>query len=285
MYCYVSVAMPTVPMLTHVIAQGNDGIVPGVTSVNNLLFVVRHSSMQRIEVYDTVTFKLQRSISVPGLSGAWGSALTSCAVNNCLYVTEHNSNVVYRVALQSSSDTVTQWSVGRGPCGISVNSAINVLVTCYSDRKIQEYTTHGSLIRDISLLSTGISRLCHSIQLPSGHFVISYHHGVCVVDDNGSVIHKYTNTRGASIQFRSPFGLASVQNGCTLVANYGTHEVLLLNPSFSSTRVLSLPSDNALQNPMALFLDESRGRLYVGECGGCRVLVFDNVFNVGNDFL
>ena len=188
-----------------------------------------------------------------------------------------------RVALQSRG-TVTKRSVGHKPCGISVNSENNVLVTCYIDNKIQEYTTDGSLIRDTSLSSAGISGLYHSIQLPSGQIAISYDHGVCVVDNNGALIHNYTNTTGASIQLSGPRGLASVRNGCTLVTNYGTNQILLLNPSFSSTRVLPLPSNSALQSPMALFLDESRGRLYVGECSGCRVLVFDNVFNVGSDF-
>jgi hypothetical protein len=255
-----------------------------VTSLNNQLFVVRRPAGELIEVYDTATFTLQRNISVPGLRGAWGSALTACAVNNCLYVADCDRNLVFRVAQQSSCYTVTKWSVCGNPYGVSVNNASNVLVTCNRDIVIREYTTHGSLIREISV---GISFPCHSIQLPIGLIAISCSQGLHVIDNNGTmitVIDNYTDATGTSIQFSDLRGLASLNNGCALVAGLSAHQVLLLNPSFSSSRVLRLPDNGRLKSPTALFFDESRGRLYVGEQHGGRVLVFDNVFNVGSDF-
>ena len=267
--------------MKHIISKGS-GHVAGVTSLNNQLFVVRYSAQQQIKVHDTATFTSQSNISVPGLGITLG--LASCGVNNVLYVTEHGNNLVYRVSLQSSSNTVTKWSVGKSPLGISVNSANNVLVTCHGDHKIQEYTTNGSLIRNISLSSAGIINPHYTIQLPSGQLAISNSREVCVVDNNGALIRKYTNTTGASVPLSTPQGLALVQNGCALLANPGAHQIVLFNPSFTSARAVSLPSNSALQSPWSLFLDESRGRLYVGEWNSGRVLVFDNVFNVGNDF-
>jgi len=259
-----------------------------VTSLNNQLFVVRFSGQQQIEVYDSTTLIFQRTIHVPGLNHTYG--LASCAVNNCLYVTECESNLVYRVELLSSSNTVmrcrvlrSKWSVGRRPWGISTNSENNVLVTCCNDHNIQEYTTHGSLIRDISLSSVGITFPACSIQLPNGHIAVSYDHGVCVVDINGVLIRNHNNTTGASVQFNSPREFSLVQSGCTLLA-CGKNQLVLFNPSFTSSRVLSLPNDSPLHCPRSLFLDESRGRLYIGEWSRHRVFVFDNVFNVGTDF-
>jgi len=94
----------------------------------------------------------------------------------------------------------------------------------------------------------------------------------------------HNNTTGALVQLKHPRGFALAQSGCTLLANLGAHQLVLFNPSFTSSRVLSLHSGSPLQGPRSLFLDESRGRLYVGEWDGRRVFVVDNVFNVGTDF-
>jgi len=52
------------PAVMHVIPAGNN--VGGVTSLGNDVFVMRRNS-QQIEVYDAVTFTLQRCLAVPQL--------------------------------------------------------------------------------------------------------------------------------------------------------------------------------------------------------------------------
>jgi hypothetical protein len=47
---------------------------------------------------------------------------------------------------------------------------------------------------------------------------------------------------------------------------------------------MKIPVEGGLNNPYALYLDELRDRLYVGEYGGKRILVFDNVVNVAAVF-
>ena len=51
--------------VTHVIPGGAD--VSGVTSLGDDVFVVRRYRSQQVEVYDAVTFTLQRRLRVPGL--------------------------------------------------------------------------------------------------------------------------------------------------------------------------------------------------------------------------
>ena len=58
-------------------------------------------------------------------------------------------------------------------------------------------------------------------------------------------------------------------------ADKGNNRISILNP----TLTCALPIDGGLIRPQSIHLDESRGRLYVGECGGKRMLVFDNVIN------
>jgi DNA-binding beta-propeller fold protein YncE len=80
----------------------------------------------------------------------------------------------------------------------------------------------------------------------------------------------------------NPYSLAVDKQGFVLVADYSNNRIVVVNPTLSEARPLSLPIDanKPISQPLAMWLDESRGRLYVGEHGGQRrVLVFDNIFN------
>jgi hypothetical protein len=267
-------------VLTHIIPAGTH-VVAGVTTLANHLFVVRQTAQQQIEVYDTANFTQQTNISVPDLQYAYGMA--SCSTNNCLYVSNHNDHHVYRIEL-SGTNTVTnsKWQVGAHPIGLFVNSACNVIVTCYNAHKIQEYGTRGSLIREIDLQQSGITNPWYSIQLTDDQFVVSHYHRVCIVNANGTLVSYYGSTTAGSAdgQLHQPVTLRAVSNGCILVADCNNNRINVWNQLTNSMRDLSLPTtDTGLQQPFTFHLDNTTGRLILGEWNGRRVLVFDNVFN------
>ena len=163
----------SVPTLTHVIPSQGSGSVYAMTSLDDDVFVVRFNS-QQVEVYDAVKFTLQRHIEVDGL-GLWTYGMTACATHKCLYLSNSDRDRVHRVEL-SGSNVVKKWSVASRPRGLSVNIAHNLVVACRDANQIQEYTTHGSLVREISLQKT-VTDLWHAIQLLSGdHAAVSYTH-------------------------------------------------------------------------------------------------------------
>jgi len=159
----------SVPTLTHVIPSQDRGSVAAVTSLDDDVFVVRNNS-HRVEVYDAVTFTLQRHITVHGLS-AWSAGMTACDRIKCLYLSDWNNNSVHRVEL-SGSNAVKEWSVASGPRGLSVNIAHNLVVACCLANKLQEYTTHGSVVREICL-QAAVTSPWHAIQLSTGDYVVS----------------------------------------------------------------------------------------------------------------
>ena len=260
------------PAVTHVIPKGN--YVSGITSLGNDVFVVRYNS-QQIEVYDAVTFKLQHCLAVPQL-GSRSYGLAVCAKNNCLYASDWSNSSVHRVEL-SGSNAVTKWSVAKQPAGLSVNNANNLLVVSNGEPKLQEFTTQGTMLQTIQL-QLGSGRLWHAICVASGQFMVGYGTDVCLVDVKGAVILSYEGQKGSQLTKTSaPTGLAMDKHGNILVADQGNNRLLVIDPSLTSAHMMSVSVDGGLNHPFSLWYDKSRGRLYIGEIQGGRVIVIDNL--------
>jgi len=238
-----------------------------VTSLGEELFVVRQGSTQ-ITVYSVSTFTVTRQLQV-GVTASW-SRLAADSINNCVYMSmPFAANKVYRVEL-TGSNTVTSWSTGTGsyPRGLSVNSAGNVLVACWGANKIQEYTTTGSLVREISLQS-GVAGPMTVVQLSNNQFGVTHaggSHRYCVVGLNGTAVKCYGGSTGSGVGHMNwAYGFTLNQHGTVFIADNGNNRVLMLNPSTFNATVLAV--DGGLQYPYCVHYDKSRDQLYIGEHG------------------
>ena len=251
----------------HTLPEGND--VWGVTSLDNLIYVLRCKTSQEISVYDIDSYRLLRRLNVPRLGRM--SDMTVCAYNVCIYISGYNDNCVHRVAL--SSDDVTEWSVNDVALGLSVTDTYTVLVSCGEAQKIKEFTTNGKLLCQIKLPHE-VMPPQHSIQLPSGEIIVSHGEptdpvrGVCLIGSNGHVLKSYGGPGSQQINNNfMPIHLAVDRNGFVFVADFINCRVLLLSPDL--TYIREVVSRQQLKwNPMRLFLDVDRRRLYVAvnEC-------------------
>jgi len=179
------------------------------------------------------------------------------------------------------SNAVTKWSVGSRPVGVTVNSDKNVLVVIQRESKLQKFTTHGTQLQTIQL-QPDIELPRQAIQLSSGQFVISHsggtQHRVCLVDGKGAVVRSFGGTPGSDLtKINEPEGLAVDEHGNILVADSCNNRLLMLDPTLTSTREMSVSVDGGLEDPLSLWYDKSRGRLYVGEWLGSRVIIFDRL--------
>ena len=205
-----------------------------------------------------------------------------CAKNNCLYASDFHNHSVHRVAL-SGRNAVTKWSVVREPIGLTVNSANNLLVVSNRERKVQEFTTHGTFLQIIQLqLGTGSPR--YAIHLANGEFVVSCYaslhcdHCVCLVDVKGAVIRRYGGQKGSQLtEMNEPAGLAVDKHGNIIVADESNNRLLVIDPSLTSAHEMSVSVDGGLKGPISLWYDKSHGRLYIGEWNGHRVIVIDHL--------
>jgi len=261
------------PTLIHVIpADGR--VVAGLTFINNNLFVLRYPSKE-IQMYETATFRLQRTLRVAGLrfDRAWYKALASCEVNFCLYICDHCK--VYKVEL-SDDNNITNWRVDSSPTGLSVNSASHVLVTCDLGNEIREYTTRGELVRAIRLHSL-VTEPKHVVQLTDSLFIVTHWgpvYGVSLVDERGRISASYRNSESTRLLNAPRHAIA--RSGSVLVADCGNNRIVVLDTSLNCTCDLDLPIDGGLVGPLCFHVN-SQGRLFVGEAEGKRVLIFDNI--------
>jgi len=258
----------------------------GVTALallDDQLFVTRWGVAQ-VSLYNATSLQLQRQLTFAGL-GTSIHGLAACAANNYLYMSDHNNHCIHRVDLSiAGAETLIKWRVANYPCALSVNSARNILVAFNHEKKVQEYTPTGSLVREIS----DGNQLFHAVELSSGLLAVTRHlpvHGIFVISMATHVKHSYGDQPGAGAgQMDNPHCLIEDKHGYLLVSDMSNHRVLVVNPSLTDARQLPLPVDTALQCPVPIVLDQSRGRLYMGErpypSGSSRLLVFDNVANV-----
>ena len=98
------------------------------------------------------------------------------------------------------------------------------------------------------------------------------------MDGKGAVIRSFGGTPGSDLtKMNEPEGLAVDEHGNILVADQGNSRLLVLDPTLTSAREMSVWVDESLEVPYSLWYDKSRARLYVGVGGENRVIVVDHL--------
>jgi len=152
--------------VVHTLPDGE--AVLGVTSLGDEFYVLRWKEHDQVEVYDVINYRLLRHLTVPDIHR--GFDMTSCEHYHCVYISDHIAECIHRLVTQGA---VTQWAVNDEPKGLSVNAAHNVLVTCCRVRKIKEFSSHGDLLRELTLPGDVIHPL-HAIQARNGEFIVCH---------------------------------------------------------------------------------------------------------------
>jgi len=247
-----------VGQLVHTLPEG--AAVRGVTLLAGELYLVRLEERDQVEVYDVITYRLQRRLTVP--DARWFADMTSCEHYRCVYISDPGDNCVHRLDVQQGA--VTRWTVNDAPWGLSVNAAHNVLVTCPNVRKIKEFSSHGQLLRELTLPDDVINPW-HAIQTRTGQFIVCHGglvdpvHRVCMISADGRhIVHSHGGQRGSDTgQYDVPFHLAVDDNEFVFVADYGNRRVMLEYVRHVVSR------DQLEWWPWRLCLDTERRLLYV----------------------
>ena len=264
-------------VLTNTLPAGQRPVT-GVTVLFDQVFVVRYKTRD-MEVYDSNTLNLTSLLPVDGLVDP--QDLTSCSKFRCLYIVDWaEGDLIHRVEL---SGATTRWKETDAPSGLSVtpDPDFHVLVTYSDARKLKEFTTNGTFIREI-LLQEGLAKPHHAIHF-DGQFIVSHGwnsgplHRVCIVNSTGHATRCYGGPPGSAAgQLNVPAHLAVDGEGNVLVADYNNERVLVLNKTlnFVGELVSSHNGDRSGLQPARLCLNISRGRLFLADLSQKDVLVF-----------
>jgi len=237
-----------------------------VTTLDDEVFLVREAERHQVEVFDVITYRLLRRLTVPNCRGLVD--MTSCQHYRCVYISDPIVKCIHRLDSQGAA---TQWPVNDEPWGISVNKAHHVLVACYLVRKIKEFSTEGQLLRELTLPDEVICPW-HAIQLTSGQFIMCHGRSgaavnrVCTISADGQeTVRAHGGLRGSDTgQYNLPFHLAVDDNEFVFVVDVNNRRVTLLSPTLAFVRHVA-SRDKLKWEPERLLLDVHRRRLYVAE--------------------
>jgi len=270
----------TVGQVVHTLPEGRP--VGGVTSLAGEIYVLRDKEHDEVEVYDVITYRLQRCLTVPNARSF--NDMTSCEHYCCMYISDWDVECIHRLDAQGAA---TQWPVNDEPVGLSVNAKHNLLVTCDEARKIKEFTTDGHIVRTVCLPGDVI-KPCHTIEARSGQFIVCHGwpddavHGVCMISADGRhIVHSHGGQPGSRTdQYDVPFHLAVDNDEFVFVLDVNNCRVTLLSPTLHYVRQV-VSRDHLKWGPRRVCLDVERKYLYVtdnerkdGKWTAGRVVVF-----------
>jgi len=270
----------TEAQVVHTLSEGLP--VWGITSLAGEIYLLREKERDEVEVYDVISYRLQRCLTVPDAEGFID--MTSCEHYHCVYIADPFIECIHRLGVQGAA---TRWPVNDEPFGLSVNAAHSLLVACRHVRKIKEFSSHGDLLRELTL-PDDVTTPWRAIQLTNGQLVVC--HGdrddplnrVCMISADGRhIVHSHGGQPGSDTgQYRGPCHLAVDNNEFVFVVDINNPRVTLLSPTLHYVRQV-VSSDKLKGLPGALYLDVQRRRLYVadnevkdGEFTSGRVVVF-----------
>lgn len=275
------------------------GSVTGITMLNNQLYT-SHSGNSNIAVYCPATFQFQQYLNWYCQSCRGNQSgildcccyqrhnygygppelkhLVACSTNNCVYVSvqdaSYSGNHICIVALDKN--TLSLWSVGGlVPLGLSITGSHNLLVvlSILENNYLNEYSTDGQLIREISLQPAVITNPIHVVQLSNDQFGVTHHgpsHLFSIVSSNGQQL--VQGYRGDAGDMDCPQGIAVDQRGRIFVADQNNNRILVMDSETLTAYTLPLSTVCKLDRPYSIHFDAVNRRLYIGELNAGRIV-------------
>jgi len=249
------------------------GSVQGITTLNDRIYVVKDASKQ-IDVFNAADYTRLEPILV---DIEYPSGLVACSQHGCLYTSEERftentlEGINYVVKITLSTGVIDKWIVPGWLKGLSLTTICNLLVSIWSQRgnesdKLLEYTTHGELVRVISLESS-LDCIYHAVEVSTDIFAVCHtgieKHRVCTVDANGEIIKSYGGLPGSAVgELNLPINLATDNYQNVFVVDRKNNKIQMLSSTLNYLGEVSI-EEVRLNTPRRMHFDQKALRLYV----------------------
>ena len=266
------------------------GAVTGVTVYKDEMFLTRDDSTN-IETYFGTKYKRGIRLSVTEKQKSTrknffkkkasehneiqnGLQDLTCDRSARLYTSESNGHTIFCISL-NARQIISSWQVEVGkPSGLSITKDGNLLVSCSSEYKICEYTFNGDLLHEISF-GCNMDGPRHALQLDSHLLVVC--HGIADSSEKSegvSVIDLYGNNSAGTktMQLVNPCHLAVDSREQILIADRTRNMIILANRTLDGCHRILLTSEDGLEVPTRVHLNEAKGLLLVGLQSGALMI-------------
>jgi len=273
------------PMLRQIIPRHRELRIAAIAVIGSDVFVLPDAGGE-IAVYNSHSFIMAHKLIITDYMYLF--TMVACQRNECLYISDVGKKSIYRYDPQRKI-VCNKWNVGRRCGGLSVTQRYSVLVTLYDDKLLREYSSDGSLIREI-ILHSSMGGPQHCIQLSSNEYFVSHFipgndhsctskHGLCIVNNKGSILKSYSWFQGSGYgHYNQPCYMAMDKYDNVMIADRCNNRVQVLSPTLAHLGDVVM-SGCELDNPYALHFDEQNHRLYIGEWTAGRLFVLSEAAN------
>lgn len=244
--------------------------ITGMAIVDNNLFVVMKNCPE-VEVYDSKTFALERSIK--DLQFTNPLDIASSKEDKFIYVIsqQDSKSKAEIIKFNIEGKLVLNWTTENDDGRLSTYESN--LIVCFSKKlSIIEYTPEGKKVNTVPLSPAyGFTNLWHAVKLTGTHFVVSHSKGnrqrVCVVNIKGDVLRALEDLPTFLKKAYLPLCLVGHRDESVLVADARNNRVLLLTSKELQYEGLLIET-NKNQMPVRLCLNESRDWVFLGVNSG-----------------
>ena len=244
---------------------------------HNKMFVLRKRDDKQLHVYDTDDYRLQYTVTIPGMQKERYNDLTECATENCLFVSDFAAKCIYKVKPNAEQRVSKFIDVPYQPKGLSITPEGNLLVAGNPNKLVEYNVTTGEKVCELEL-HLEVKCPLHAVKRSDGQYVVCHTDErlsrVCRVGKDGYYRHCFGGLTGkGDDQLNYTCHVAVCENNEVIVADNRNNRLVLLDKSMEFVDTLA----EDFREPHRVWFDRESRRLYVGECAGSSCV---KVFNV-----
>ena len=244
------------------------------TLLDKELFVLESPQSTQLDVYDANDYTSRGNIAIPQQLQSNFVDIAACSFYRCIYIADVNNTRIVKLKLPSHTTT---WKVDdiNYNTVVSITSSHYLLILCKAkvSNKLKLFSMDGELQKTVEL-QLDTAPLNSAVEQVPGQYVATYGtssghlHRVCVVNDDGKVLHAHGGFQGSyGTLMNSPGDVVIDKDGFVYVFGERNKCLIVLTPEldYIHSIAFSVPSVEGCttRDIQSLKIDEELRHIYL----------------------